>query len=290
MKRLSNPERKVWFPLPAGPGRGREGAEWEVAPTFRSPLTLTLSRGYTGEGTGRRALATVLLAASTLAGCAAKPDPIPRYTGLDTDAALATLRERTAALKNVRGEATIKLTNAKGESVNLDGAFVLAKPERARLRAWKFGQAVFDLTIDGEKAWAYLPREEAKPAVPGLRQSLGRWLALLSDGDGLFEGQAVERGGEIRVARPEGDGVVCCAIDAATLTPRQYTLIDGRGQRRFRLVLSEYRPAADGQVWPSMLFAESETGTVEVRMRDVETNTDIDPAAFKPPARAEALP
>ncbi|MDB5324499.1 MAG: hypothetical protein JWM57_68, partial [Phycisphaerales bacterium] len=132
---------------------------------------------------------SILVTAILLAGCAAKPDPIPRYAAMSPSDSLAVVRTRLANVKSVRGEADMTLTDPKGQTVHLDGAYLLAAPSRARLRAWKLGQAVFDLTIREDGAWAYLPREEARPAAPGLRQSMGRWLGLLGGGD-FFIGDA----------------------------------------------------------------------------------------------------
>jgi hypothetical protein len=210
---------------------------------------------------------------------------------MEADASLAVLRQRAAALQNVRGEATLKLTDAKGQTVSLDAAFVLDPPGRCRLRAWKFGQAVFDLTLDGERAWAYLPRDEAKPAAPGLRQAVGRWLTLLGGGEHAFDGDARTVGNTIVIRRTEPDTTTLeIIIDRPTLTPRTYRVRSDDNVERFRLELSDYRVANDGQLWPMTIRAVSATGTVEVLSRDVEMNTDIDAGAFKPPARAEALP
>ena len=252
-------------------------------------LSLALSR-RTGRGNKGLLVALMLLAVVGVAGCATKPDPIPHYSPIDASASLAVIRTRLANVKTVRGEADMTLTDPKGQSVHLDGAYLLAAPSRARLRAWKLGQAVFDLTIREDGAWAYLPREEAKPAAPGLRQSMGRWLGLLGGGD-FFVGDAEVNADTLVLTRPEGDGLTLrCTVDRPTLTPRQYELFDKAGKSRFTLTLADYRNAGADQVWPMTITAKSEGGTVEIRTRDVEVNAELPEAAFQPPRRAEKLP
>ena len=251
-------------------------------------LTLTLSRAYTGEGTKRVLTVLALLA---VAGCAAKPDPIPHYDYTDADTARTILRTRLKNLRTVRGEATITLTDAKGQTVRLDAAYALQPPGRAHLRAWKFGQAVFDLTLRDGEAWAYLPREETKPAAPNLRRSLGRWLELIAD-DAVFRDpieSADNRNVYVSSTQPDGTHVDC-RIDRATVTPRQYTLCDDKGVERFSLALSDYRQYADDQVWPTTIIARSAQGTFEVHAAEVEVNVELPEATFKPPSRAEKLP
>lgn len=231
-----------------------------------------------------------LMSFVALAGCAAQPAPAPRYAPMDAAPSLAAVRERINGLKTVQGEATITLTKPYGDAVRLDGAYLLAPPGSARLRAWKLGTAVFDLTLRGGQAWAYVPRDEARPAAPNLRQSLGRWLTLIGDGE-LFTGEAEVIGDTIRLARPEGDGLTLrCEIDRPTLTPRRYTLVDSDGVERFSLTLADYRPATGGQVWPWSISAISASGVVDIRTSAVEVNSELPASAFTPPARAEALP
>jgi outer membrane lipoprotein-sorting protein len=78
-------------------------------------------------------------------------------------------------------------------------------------------------------------------------------------------------------------------VDRPTLTPRKYSMLDERGRTRFTLSLEQYRQF--GQVvWPTKLTAVSESGTVEIELRDVEINPELEETAFVPPRRAEKLP
>ena len=233
----------------------------------------------------------MLLALLAYSGCATKPDPIPQYDYANADTARTILRTRLKNLRTVRGEATITLTDAKSQTVRLDAAYALQPPGRARLRAWKFGQAVFDLTLRDGDAWAYLPRDEAKPAAPDLRRSLGRWLELIAD-DAIFrEPVGLEDGRNLYVSSKQPDGTTIeCRIDRATVTPREYKLYDDHGVQRFTLTLADYRLYADDQVWPTTIVAKSEQGTFEVHAKDVEVNADLPDVTFKPPSRADKLP
>jgi outer membrane lipoprotein-sorting protein len=231
-----------------------------------------------------------LIAAILSTGCAAKPEPIRHYPTTGPAESLAILRTRMADIKAVRGEATLTLTDPKGQTIHLDGAYLLAPPNRARLRAWKLGTAVFDLTIREDGAWAYLPREEAKPAAPNLRKSLNQWLDLLAGGE-FFAGDAEIKGNTLILTRPQpGDMTLRCTVDRPTLTPRLYELFDPQGVKRFTLTMSDYRPAGENQVWPMKIVAESEGGTIQLDTRDVEVNGELPAATFRPPSRAEKLP
>jgi outer membrane lipoprotein-sorting protein len=231
-------------------------------------------------------VACILLAA----GCAQREN-IPTYPPMDAQQSLATIRQRSAQIQNVSGEGAITLTDPTGRSVRLDAAFVLAPPERARVRAWKFGQAVLDLTILPEGTWVYLPRaeddhaEQLRAASGNTGRALRQWLGLLAGQLDTPQSSARVEGSRIIVTRPASDGMMLTAIvDRATLTPRRYALKDVAGRERFTLSLDHYRLLGP-TVWPEHVEARSESGTIAIEMRDVELN-DAAPGAFKPPARA----
>ena len=102
-----------------------------------------------------------------LAGCAARrpvESNLPTYGRLDPAAALRMLAERSASVRSVSAQAGLTLTRADGQSVNLDGAVVMAPPGRVRLRAWKFNQAIFDLTLTPDGLWVLTPDDPARRA------------------------------------------------------------------------------------------------------------------------------
>jgi outer membrane lipoprotein-sorting protein len=225
-----------------------------------------------------------------LSGCAQRED-IPKYPPLDLPSSLATIRQRSAQVQNVSGEGAITLTDAKGQSVRLDAAFVLAPPDRARVRAWKFGQAVLDLTILPDGTWMYLPRgqdghaEQLRAGAASAGRAVRQWLSLLSGQLDASQSSARVSGSHLLVTQPASDGMTLTAtIDRDTLTVRRCALTDASGHERFSLTLDKYRVIGP-TVWPSRIDADSDTGKISIEMRDVELN-DAPPTAFKPPARA----
>ena len=202
------------------------------------------------------------------------------------------LAERAAGVKTLSAQCRLTLTRPGGESVRLDGAVVMEPPGRLRLRAWKFNQAVFDLTLTPDGLWVMTPgdegrREKVLPASLSAAQ-FGREWAVLNGG--FFLEPDLAAGGDrkwLDVRRRTGDGrSVLCRVDRATLTPRRYEMRDPAGKVRFRLALSDYEVVA-GVPWPMALAARSGDGRIDVRMKDVELNQELAPSAFRPPRRAE---
>jgi hypothetical protein len=241
----------------------------------------------------------LFLALTALAsGCASRrkvESTLPTYDHVDEATALRILDERARAVRTVSARSDLTLTRADGQTVRLDGAVVMAPPDRLRLRAWKFNQAVFDLTLTPDGLWVVTPddpsrRQKVLPASLSAAQ-LGREWALLS---GSFFG---DPGLKVRIAndgvvvtKPLDDGrAVVCEVDRRTLTPRRYRLLDPAGRTRFTLGLSGYG-MFDGIPWPTRLNALSEDGRIAVGLKDVELNGELAPNAFRPPRRAEKQP
>ena len=245
-----------------------------------------------------RPIPLLFLTATIAAGCAARPRPeanLPTFGNVDHAAALRILDERARAVKALSARALLTLTRPDGQTVRLDGAVVMAPPDRLRLRAWKFNQAIFDLTLTPEGLWVVAPddpsrRQKVLPASLSAAQ-LGREWALLSGsffgGAGLAVGDA---GGRLAVSKTLEDGrTVVCDVDRRTLTPRRYRMFDPAGRARFTLTLGDYG-VFNGIAWPTRLDARSDDGRISIRLNDVELNGELAPNAFKPPRRAERQP
>jgi outer membrane lipoprotein-sorting protein len=240
-----------------------------------------------------RWLATLGCLCLTLAGCAThQPSPLPKYPGLDDAAALRVLAERAASVKALSAQCVLTLTRPDGQSVQLDAAIAMAPPDRLRLRAWKFGQAVFDLTLTPDGLWVMAPedperREKVLPATLSAAQ-FGREWAVLNGG--FFLQNDLTTGGDAKwltVRRRVEDGrTILCRVDRATLTPRQYEMRDPQGVLRLRLTLGDYR-VLNETPWPTRLNARSGDGRIDIRLKEVELNQQLPPNAFKPPRRAE---
>lgn len=236
---------------------------------------------------------TLILAMFALIGCARKEN-IPSYPMMSETESLDLIKQRSQDVRDVSGQGTVMLTDAKNNSVRMDAAFVFAPPNRARVRAWKFGQAILDLTLTKDETWLFLPRrddhaDQIKTASTETSRALREWLKLLA-GDLSASGATItSTSREITITRPaEQDGQrIVCTIDRATLTPRKYELIDAQSRSHFSLTLSRYQTLG-ATVWPTQIEASGGTGRIEIVLRELLLNNAPE-AAFKPPARAERL-
>jgi hypothetical protein len=228
-------------------------------------------------------------------GCAPQTprrENLPTYPNLDEAAARTVLVERAKGVRTLSAACDLTLARPDGQTVRLDGAIAMAPPDRLRLRAWKFNQAVFDLTLKPEGLWVMAGGDAARrrkvvPASLGAAR-LGREWAMLN-GQFFSERDLTTRteGGRMTVSRVLEDGRrLVCDVDGSTLTPRRYRMFDPAGKERFRLSLSGYG-VYDGAVWPTRLAARSDEGRITVTMKNVELNVDLPPNAFTPPRRAE---
>jgi len=244
------------------------------------------------RGGGKKCFrALTVLSLALLAGCHSQPaSPLPRYPLTDAHTTLAAFSARAATVHSVQAEANVELTDTKKQTVHLDAALLLQPPDRIRLRAWKFGTAVFDLTVNDRGAFAFVPRDEARPAMPAARQSITQWVKLLNGQIASEQSRLTQRGDELVVDTPQGDLTLRCTIDRPTLTAERYELLDGDGKTRFTLALSDYQLTPAGPAWPMTIVATSEQGVIRIHATDVTLNEPLPPAAFDPPVRAERLP
>lgn len=240
-----------------------------------------------------RALCVSAIVFLSASGCV-RPQysPLPTYRGLDDAAALQVLAKRAQAVKTLSAECGLMLTRPDGQTVRLDGAVAMEPPDRLRLRAWKFGQAVFDLTLTPDGLWVLTPgdagrREKVLPATLSAAQ-FGREWAVLNGRFFLEPDLATGGDGKwLTVRRTLEDGrTVVCRVDRLTLTPRDFEMRDPQGRRRFRFALGDYQ-LIDGIPFPMKLAARSPDGDIDIRLKDVELNAELAPNAFKPPRRAE---
>ena len=111
-----------------------------------------------------------------MAGC--RPphtENLPVFAGQDEPAEVRALVARSALLKDVSGSGTLELTRPDGQSVVFDLAVAMQPPDRARFRAWKFGQAVLDLTIIPGAVWLETSQQgERKTQITGVGDTASR--------------------------------------------------------------------------------------------------------------------
>lgn len=262
--------------------------------------------------------ASLLLFVLLLTGCHhEEPESIQHFPLADAPATLRALADRAHLLHTLSGEGLITLTRPDGQSIRLDAALVMRPPDDARVRAWKFGRVIFDLTITPDGVWAITPddpdrKEQIHAAGVNAAKLAKTWSILAGsfftsistpgqsggsdsdqsaapDSSGIST-SATLQGPKLIVRRNSpGNTTILCEVDRATLTPRKYLLLDNTGHQRFSLTLDHYKqfgPIA----WPTRLIAISEGGTVEVDLHDVQINPDLPKTAFIPPRRAEKLP
>jgi outer membrane lipoprotein-sorting protein len=241
-------------------------------------------------------MAIFLLIAELLlcAGChtGAGGGAVPTYTGMTAQRAVSTLAARAQAVHTVSAHAKLTLVNAAGDSVRLDAAVAMQRPGNLRLRAWKFGQAVFDLTMNRQGLWimtGQAPNDPKRAENSRLSAAqLGRGWALFN-GD-LFSQEdliALDNGGPTFQIQGsgEGDTKLLCTIDRTTLTPRRYELFND-DTARFTLELNRYESFGD-VVWPTRIRGTSPTGTFTVELDDVQVNQPLAEGTFTPPPSAE---
>ena len=216
---------------------------------------------------------------------------LPTYPLMDATHSLAALAHRFGQVKSISGSGSLDLEQPDGQRIRLDLAAALSPPDQARLRAWKFGQAVFDLTIHADGVWLEARKtDRAIPPEVTANRIAQIWRLL---GGSLFSDPhvvATVEANELRLVRRAGnEPELICLIDRETLTPRLYQLLDDKGLPRFSLKLDRYK-IFNGLPWPTRLIAQSDTGRIIVEFREIDLNTDLPAGAFVPPRRAEKLP
>lgn len=233
-----------------------------------------------------------LIAPIALSGCSTPLPTYPRTTDRD---ALRIITDRLASVRTISATADVTLASADGRSVNLDGAFVAEMPARARLRAWKVGTLVFDLTVLPEGVWVVAQEQAAEsdkrldvgslPAasiVPALELLAPEYFRGAVPQPGSSDDHLLVVAGAALSRRD-----VRCEIDRATLTPRRFTLPLEAGSAE--LILDQYAVIA-GTVWPRRLGFRGPAGEIVVRLDEIEINSELQDRAFVPPARARKLP
>ena len=230
--------------------------------------------------------------AAFAAGCATT-ESIPTYPATQPSTIVETIHARSTSLRSATGKGAVTLNSPQRGSIRLEAAFVLQPPDHARVRAWKFNQAVFDLTVKPEGAWLYSPRDPsaaASTSTGNVGGGIRDWLTYL--GSGVPAGSVVTHASDTTVTLQSPDtrsgGTLTTTIDRPTRTVRQYRLVDAAGVERFTLSLGRYRELS-GTLWPTRIEAKAATGSMVVETDALEPDA-ASPAAFTPPARAARLP
>jgi len=241
--------------------------------------------------------AAIGIIALLLTGCRQTP-VLPQFPLASPEITIESMQQRELAITHLEGDGTLTLTRPDGQSVRLEMAVVAEFPGRLRLRAWKFSQAVFDLTLLEDEVWILVAdasrREQILPAGAGAADLMRGWATLQA---GFF------RHPDLRILQDDsrvlilerpyptgGEGAVIRAeIDRSTRTIRRHQVRDALGNARFELNHQGYR-LLDDIPWAMRLRATSEVGEILLHFRQVRLNLAPPENAFVPPRRAEKLP
>jgi hypothetical protein len=166
----------------------------------------------------------------------------------------------------------------------------IQRPGNARLRAWKLGQAVFDITLTPAGLWVVAPAQNPAIFSDKTANVMRQWLRLIT---GDFEDQSLtsdDNGASLVLQWTADDGAtIVCEVDRKTLVARRYILRDRLGRGHFTLELGRYAES-NGFVWPRRIEAISPDGRIIIDLHDVQINGELPSAAFRPPARARRVP
>ncbi len=236
-------------------------------------------------------LAMLVLWALLLPGCRAA---LPVYPPMSDDDALRTIADRQAGISSISAECGLVLTSEDGQSIHLDAVLVAQPPRRARLRAWKFGRAVLDLTIIDGGVWLVAPEDQS----PSHRIDPQRTPARqVSDAIGLL-GPAYFRAAHMvatgastfTVSGPAlGRDDLLCEIDRATLTPRRFFAPGDPGAGYIEMCFEDYA-LVENIPWALTMRFHGSGGEIVIRLHDIELNGEIAAGAFVPPQQAIRLP
>lgn len=235
-----------------------------------------------------------LMVMASACGCASS---VPIYPSVRDDDAARIISERLATIRTLSARCEVTLTNSHGDSVRLDGALAAASPDRLRLRAWKFNQAVFDLTLTPDGLWLFMGDDASgatghKPIVLSGAQISRAWLILTG---GFFAGNpssvpVVDGRDGVLAFSSTTDGIPTrCLVERRTLTPIVYSLSDSGGMSLYSVDLSDYR-MINGIAWPMRIDFRGGDGVLSLRLDGVELNNEIAEGAFVPPTRAVKQP
>jgi hypothetical protein len=237
-------------------------------------------------------VSAIAVACALLAGCTSTPPP-PQYAKVTPQQAVSIIAARTEAVHTVSAHAKLTLVNAAGDSVRMDAAVAMQRdPASLRLRAWKFGQAVFDLTMNPQGLWIMTGRDPNHPERAGDSRLSAVQMARawgLFNGDLFTQENLIvnDNGGKTFQVQGSGDDgtILICTIDRATLTPVHYELQKDSAVH-FTLDLSNYESFGD-VVWPRHIHGTSDTGVFTADLDDIEINQPLADGSFVPPPTAE---
>ncbi|MBX3356565.1 MAG: hypothetical protein KF724_12785 [Phycisphaeraceae bacterium] len=207
--------------------------------------------------------------------------------------ALKRMHARGRAIDTFAAKLELDLTRADGAKASLAGDLRMARPDRFRLRSSRFGFMVCDVVMHGDECSALLSpivREQAlasadaSKALLGVLGSLLGWIGSDAMHFELVRGdpdRAVfrvmrdqDQSLEWTIARDDGRVLIVERWEAGALTGR--------------LECMEHA-LVDGVPLPRRLQFVSPMGRIDVSVRSMRVNPELEDSAFTPPAGAERL-
>lgn len=236
-------------------------------------------------------LACLLLTACETASTTTQPVVVVPWRG-DRAAVAAAIDARVAAVETLAAECRLTFHRRDGDTVGLNGAVVARLPDHLRIRAWKLGNAVFDLTVRPDGVWLWNAKRASEATEKLLSSELlaGRWaevwpllVRLLRDPESTYADHGPQT---FLVRRALEDGAVLEAVvNGARETVEQYRLIEADGTVAGTLTLSD-PVEIGGAEWPTVWRADGEAGKIDVELEDLVLDESLPEAAFDPPKRA----
>jgi hypothetical protein len=184
--------------------------------------------------------------------------------------------------------ARITLESPDESRVTLDALLIWHKPDRLRVRCWKFDRPVMDLVVVGDSGWL--------------------WTAARSEGESAFGGDAMRDAARLapalralmgdsaawRLESRADDGVLRYVKGPATVElngepPRvRRVVMPGHAGELSRLTFDDHRPLNGGSI-PWRIEASGPGGRLIVRLVECKSGAAIAPGAFDPPPGARPL-
>jgi hypothetical protein len=223
---------------------------------------------------------------------------LPHYEWQGADLAMQQIHQRAASIQTVAASGQLVLTRPDGSAVTFEGALAAQGQGHFRLRGWKFGHAILDLTVRPDGFWIWLDAPEGggdaelASMSKGMEQASAFWPFMTGDIPSSAHRTVANSTGRCLELRLEGwttGGDCVVTIDRQTLTVRRYRVLDPSGKLVQSVRLEQYRMVKE-LVWPMRIIAEGPQGKMEINLDQVALNEELPASAFVPPRRASKRP
>lgn len=213
--------------------------------------------------------------------------PLPVMDDQSDRTIVAAVQGRSDAIQSFSASGKAVLTDHEGSRVSLDAVLIGSKPDKLRLRSYKMGTAVFDLTLIDHASWVWQSKRvnDRQITLPSFNTTSVPIWDMLVGGIPATESFTTKRSdGRLIWSSDTEMGTLRVAIDPATSVVRQYRFVERSGAEHL-VMLDEYQ-MVNGFTWPGRIVVESAGGQIVIRVDDIELNGQLPAGAFAPPAGA----